>query len=97
MLAFMARRIFPESEIPWLSEAIEASERRFDLVSVRNDPDHYARTCRVWAASLRRRRDEAVARVGEETVADYERYLDASAAAFERRHVGLARLVLERV
>ena len=96
-LIFIARTIFPESEIPWASEILAASERRFDLVSARNDPDHYARTCRRWAAALRHRKEEAVGLVGEATVADYERYLDAAALGFERRHLGLARLVLARV
>jgi cyclopropane-fatty-acyl-phospholipid synthase len=46
---------------------------------------------------LRLRRDAAVALVGEQTVADHERYLSAAAEHFERRHLGLARVVYEAV
>ena len=95
-LLFMADTIFPESEMPWPSEILEASERLFDVVSVRNDPDHYARTCRTWRDSLLARRDEAVALVGPQAVADYDRYLAAAADAFDKRHLGLMRIVFER-
>jgi cyclopropane-fatty-acyl-phospholipid synthase len=96
-LLFIIERIFPESELPWLSEIAEASERRLEIRSVRNDGAHYARTCQAWLDNLRARRDEAVASVGEEHVADYERYLAGSVLCFERQHIGLLRIVLERV
>ncbi|MFI6226859.1 class I SAM-dependent methyltransferase [Micromonospora echinospora] len=96
-LLFIIERIFTESEIPALSEVLQASERIFDVVSVRNDPDHYARTCAQWLAGLRRNRERALELVGEEQVAEYERYLSATVGHFERRHLGLARLVLEAI
>lgn len=96
-LLFIIERIFTESEIPALSEVVQGSERVFDVVSVRNDPDHYARTCAEWLAGLRRNREQALALVGAEQVAEYERYLSATVGHFERRHLGLARLVLEAV
>jgi cyclopropane-fatty-acyl-phospholipid synthase len=95
-LLFMADVIFPESEVPWPSEILEASERLFDVVSVRNDPDHYARTCRLWWDSLLARREQAEALAGTQAVADYDRYLAAVADAFDRRHLGLMRIVFER-
>ena len=96
-LLFVIDHIFPESELPWTSEAIEASERLFDLVSIRNDPQHYARTCQCWLDALRANRDVVVAGPGEQVFADYERYLRASIASFERRHTGLVRMIFERV
>jgi cyclopropane-fatty-acyl-phospholipid synthase len=95
-LLFIIDKIFPESELPWTSEIIEASERRFDVVSVRNDPDHYARTCQEWHDGLVANRDRAVELVGEEMVVDYERYLAAASDAFTKRHLGLMRIVFER-
>jgi cyclopropane-fatty-acyl-phospholipid synthase len=95
-LLFVVDRIFPESELPWPSEILEASERLLDTVSVRNDPDDYARTCAEWRAGLQAHRDRAEALVGTETVADYDRYLAAATAAFTARHLGLMRLVFER-
>ncbi|MBA0053334.1 class I SAM-dependent methyltransferase [Streptomyces sp. AJS327] len=95
-LMFIIETIFPESEIPALSEVTESSEKLFDVVSMRNDPDHYSRTCGEWLRRLRARRDEAVASVGEENVANYEHYLGACVRHFRNRHLGLARIILEK-
>ena len=96
-LLFIVDRIFPESELPWTSEVLEASERRFDVVTARNDPAHYARTCSAWLDGLLANRRRAEELVGAELVADYERYLRAAAAAFDKRHLGLLRIVFERM
>ena len=96
-LMFIMDIIFPESEIPALSEVIESSEKRFDVVSLRNDPDHYSRTCREWLNRLRSHREEAVRIAGEENVANYERYLGSTVDHFANRHLGLSRIVLEAV
>lgn len=96
-LLFIIEMIFPESEIPALSEVIEASEKHFDVVTVRNDPDHYSRTCREWLRRLQANRAAAVKCAGEQVVADYERYLGATVGHFEKRHLGLSRIILESV
>jgi cyclopropane-fatty-acyl-phospholipid synthase len=96
-LLFIIDRIFPESELPWPSEILEAAERLFDVLTIRNDPDDYARTCREWRDGLLAHRDQAERLVGAEVVADYERYLGAAVEAFARRHLGLLRIVFERV
>ncbi len=96
-LRFIIETIFTESELPWLSEITAAAERSFEVVSVRNDAEHYALTCREWLGRLVANREAAVELVGEQAVADYERYLSATVGHFERRHLALLRLVLERV
>lgn len=96
-MLFVVDRIFPESELPWVSEAVEASERLFDVVSIRNDAEHYARTCQAWLDALRAGCERIVDLRGERVFADYERYLRSSVEAFDRRHIGLARMILERV
>lgn len=96
-LRFICATIFPESELPWLSEVILASEKVFDLVDVRNDPSHYARTCQHWFDQLRANRARAVELVGEAMVADYERYLGSTVRHFEARHLGLARFAFVRI
>jgi cyclopropane-fatty-acyl-phospholipid synthase len=96
-LMFIIETIFPESEIPALSEVLEASEKMFDVVRLRNDPDHYARTCGEWHARLVANRDRAVECSDETTVRHYERYLSSSVGHFRDRHLGLARMVLEAV
>ncbi|MFC0601073.1 SAM-dependent methyltransferase [Streptomyces palmae] len=96
-LLFIIEMIFPESEIPALSEVLEASEKIFDVVSLRNDADHYARTCREWRDRLRAQRAAAVECVGEETYAHFDRYLNATVGHFRNRHLGLSRMVFEAV
>ncbi|WP_228974891.1 cyclopropane-fatty-acyl-phospholipid synthase family protein [Streptomyces sp. DH12] len=95
-LMFIIDTIFPESEIPALSEVVESSEKLFDVVSLRNDPDHYARTCAEWLRRLRENRAAAVRVAGERNVANYEKYLGASVRHFENRHLGLSRIILEK-
>lgn len=96
-LRFVAEKIFPESELPWASEVLESSEKVLEVVSVRNDPDHYARTCAAWRERLHANRERAAELVGAETVEAYHRYLDATVKHFRRRHLGLLRIAFERV
>jgi cyclopropane-fatty-acyl-phospholipid synthase len=96
-LRFVIESIFPDSELPWLSEVFEASEKSFETVLVRNGADNYARTCRVWLDRLRKRHDQAAALVSEPTVNNYERYLEVCADQFGRRHLGLAWIIFVRI
>lgn len=91
-MRFVIDHVFPESELPWFAEILEASQGLFELMRARNDPDHYARTCHAWRDNLLRESDRAAREVGEATVRDYLRYLGSSAAAFDRGHLGLLRL-----
>lgn len=94
---FISDEIFPESDLPRLSEVAEAIERRFELVSLRNDRLHYARTLRAWLRRLKRNRGRAVELVGEETVSRYEQYLRLSMYMFESGACGLLRMTLQRI
>jgi cyclopropane-fatty-acyl-phospholipid synthase len=96
-MLFIVDAIFPESVVPALDEVIAAAAGTFDVVSVRNDPDDYARTCAEWLRRLAENRDRSVKLVGEERTADYERYLSVTVEHFQRRHLGLARLIFEAV
>ncbi|MBO8202785.1 class I SAM-dependent methyltransferase [Streptomyces smyrnaeus] len=95
-LMFIIETIFPESEIPALSEVVESGEKLFDVVSLRNDPDHYSRTCAEWLRRLQENREAAVRLSGEENVVNYENYLGASVRHFQNRHLGLSRIILEK-
>jgi cyclopropane-fatty-acyl-phospholipid synthase len=96
-LLFVIDRIFPQSELPWPSEVLEASERCFEVLSMVNHAEHYTRTCAAWLANLLAHRDEAERLVGGQVVADYLRYLETGCYVFERRHLGLHRIVFHRV
>ena len=64
----------------------------FELLALRNDRDHYERTLRIWQRTLTERHAEAVALVGEETVARFHRYLKVSAMAFRIGNICLLRM-----
>jgi cyclopropane-fatty-acyl-phospholipid synthase len=87
---FITAEIFPESDLPSLADIAQGSERLFEIVALRNDREDYARTCREWLARLKANRARAVALVGEETVARYEKYLKYSIIGF---HVGTTNLL----
>lgn len=91
---FISAEIFPNAELPRPCEIFAASDRVFEIATYRNDRLDYARTCEAWLNNLRRRRAEAVALVGQEVVARYERYLMLSAIGFRLGRIGLARLTL---
>ncbi len=94
---FFASQVFPESDLPRLAEIAGASERLFEIVSLRNDRLHYARTALEWRRRLLRRRSEAVALVGEETVVRYDKYLHLWAIGFHTGTMGLLRLQLRKL
>jgi len=89
--------IFPESDLPRLAELVEAMERKFEVVCVRNDPAHYAETGRIWLESIHRNRDTIVELVGEERTRDYERFLSSGIKGYEAGIFNLFRLTLRRV
>lgn len=95
-LIFIAREIFPESDLPRPIEILEASRGWYEPVVMRNDREHYARTCREWAQRLHAVRADAVAASSEQVVARYERYLPAGARLFEEGHTLLLRFALRR-
>lgn len=93
---FIAAEIFPESDLPRLSEVIEASEGLFELVSLRNDRGDYVRTLRFWLAALKSQRATACAIVGPAAVKRFEDYLRLSWRMFASGACDLHRLVLRR-
>lgn len=94
---FFDTEIFPESNLPRLSELARACEGLFEVVRLRNDRLDYERTCNVWLANLRRQREQAIALVGEEVYRRYERYLGFSSIGFNRGKVAALRLSLRRI
>jgi len=89
--------IFPESDLPRLAELVEAMERQFEIVRMRNDPAHYSRTVRVWLDSMRRSWQEVVELVGEERTREYERFLCGGIKGYDLGVFNLYRMTLRRV
>jgi len=96
-LPLTSTRTSEESSPARIGEIVDAAYGLFEIVRLRNDPDHYIRTCDEWAMSLARCRHAAVALVGSDTVAHYERSLHRLRDQFEGGHTGLARVVLQAI
>jgi len=94
---FISQRVFPESDLPYPWEVLEAADGYFEVRALRNDRTHYAQTCREWYRNLKANHDRAVALVGEEKVAEYERYLKISVASFATHALGLLRVSFDRL
>ncbi len=89
---FIADEIFPESDLPLPWEPIAAADPDFELLALRNDRDHYARTLRLWERNLYACRSEAVDLVGEAVVTRFLRYLRVCAMAFRTGSMCLLRM-----
>ena len=76
---------------------VDAVEGLLEITRVRNDRLDYARTCREWAHRLAAHGEAARGIAGSARVANYERFLKMSAAAFERGGLVLLRLTLRKL
>jgi cyclopropane-fatty-acyl-phospholipid synthase len=88
--------IFPESDLPRLSQLAIALDGVLDVVRLSNSPQDYAKTCRAWLERLRSNMDRAAELLGRERAKHYESFLDASARGFEAGVFGLYRIQLYR-
>ncbi|MET9489580.1 cyclopropane-fatty-acyl-phospholipid synthase family protein [Nocardia sp. NPDC006630] len=91
---FMKQEIFPDAELPTLSEITAAADGLFEVCAISNGRLDYAWTCAEWARRLKAERPAATELVGAEAVARYERYLKLSAMGFRMGKITLYRLVL---
>lgn len=94
---FISDEIFPESDLPRLAEIAQAIEYLFEIVILRNDRHHYARTLKAWLGRLKTHRAEAVQIVGEKKVVTFERYLRLSIHMFQIGSCDLYRIGLRRI
>jgi cyclopropane-fatty-acyl-phospholipid synthase len=88
--------VFPESDLPRLAEIEAASKGLFVVETMRNDPEHYARTLAEWLDRLTSKFDEAVEAAGEPAVEHYQRYLREAAHHFEVGNLMLLRIGFRR-
>lgn len=92
----LLKEIFPDSDLPRLTEILAAIDGLFEIEKLRNDRADYARTCETWANNLRTHRAAAVALVGSAQTRRYERYLKFAAWGFYSGHLHLLRFRLKR-
>ncbi len=95
--SFFDKEIFPESNLPHVSEILESSERLFHIERLRNDGADYERTFIEWRRRLKANWDKAIRLVGEQVVQRYDRYFQYLIIGFHTGTMGLARLTLRRI
>jgi len=88
---YVAATVYPECNPPFLTEIMHACDGLFDVLELRNDRDHYARTAQVWVDRLRAEREYAAELVGRKKAADFERCMAAAVQAFSEGWLALHR------
>jgi len=94
---FLARKVFPGSQIVRLDEVIRAAEAAgFEVLDVENLYRHYARTTRLWTERLTANREECLRVVDEETWRTWRLYLAGCSIAFENGDLGLHQVLFAK-
>jgi cyclopropane-fatty-acyl-phospholipid synthase len=95
--SFLSRYVFPDGELQPLAEHVGFLERAgFEVRDVEGLREHYALTCRAWAARLETRWEEALRVVSPARARVWRLYLTGAALAFEQRRVGVNQIVATR-
>ncbi|MBW5286835.1 class I SAM-dependent methyltransferase [Burkholderia gladioli] len=94
---FIAREVFPESDLPYLADIVRASEMLFEVELVRNDRHDYTRTMRAWFENLRANRERALALAPLHVIERYERMYRTMSYSFDLGAFALYRITFRRV
>ena len=96
--AIVPTDVFPESDLPYLSEVFEASRTSFEPVHMTTSADDYTRTLLEWFKRLKARRAEIEALAGDRDIFRFfEDYFRTSMVGFRKRRIGLARVAFRRL
>ncbi|WIM93448.1 class I SAM-dependent methyltransferase [Actinoplanes oblitus] len=94
---FFKQYVYPGRSAPLLLHQYlrQVAHSPFDLLNVEDDRHNYYLTCRAWAQRLDARREEIVARWGEELYRRFRIFLWGSASGFDTRLVQAYRWTLQ--
>lgn len=91
---FIESYIAPDMNMVPLGTTISRVERAgFEVRDVHAMREHYVRTVRTWADTLRRRWGDAVALIGEQRARVWWLYLAGGALAFEQNRMGVHQIL----
>ena len=95
--SFIDRFVFPDGELPTLSEILRKAEAAgFEVRDVENLREHYAQTLRLWVRNLKEQASTLLQTVSERTFRIWLLYMAGSAAAFERGDISVCQILLHR-
>lgn len=87
---FIRRYVFPDGELPGVSEVVRDLELAgLEVRHEENLREHYAKTCHAWCDNLDTHWDEAVREVGQGTARVWALYLAGSRLGFENNDIQL--------
>jgi len=87
---FIRRYVFPDGELPGVSEVVRDLELAgLEVRHEENLREHYAKTCHAWCDNLDAHWDEAVREVGQGTARVWALYLAGSRLGFENNDIQL--------
>ena len=89
--------IFPESDLPYLYEVVQACEGIFEIVAHRNDRMDYATTMDHWGKNLKANRENALKQVGQQKVEEMERFFKMASMGFRMGKQYLLRFSLRPI
>ncbi len=95
-IANMPEEMFPDSNLPRLSEILSAAEGVLNIVHVGVQATDYARTLRRWTARLRTMPAGFSGRYGPELIRRYRRNFTSFTLGFGAGKITLYRIVLEK-
>lgn len=95
--SFINEEIFPNADLPTLTEICQAAEGVFEILGVQNARIDYAKTCEEWYRRLSTHSAEAIDLVGPDTVNRYLRYLKMSAFGFQFGKIQLLRVQMKAI
>ncbi|OJH42515.1 class I SAM-dependent methyltransferase [Cystobacter ferrugineus] len=94
---FIAREVFPESDLPYLADIVRSSEMLFEVEFLRNDRHDYVKTMRAWFEKLRGNREKALKLVPLEVIERYERMYRTMSYSFDLGAFHLYRITFRRI
>jgi len=94
---FIAREVFPESDLPRLADITRACEMLFEVEYLRNDRQDYVKTMRAWFDKLRQNRDKALKLRPLEVIERYERLYRTMSYSFDLGAFHLYRITFRRI
>ncbi len=94
--SFITNDIFPNAELPHLSDICCAAEGVLEVSMLRNDAVHYAKTCKVWAQNLRKAYSDDRSICFEDQYKKYVQYLNLSSMGFLMGKLQLLRITFSK-